>query len=450
MFTTILVLFGHLLTVLGAILAVMLFSRIRDDSRHPGVTMAWLMGMVFIPYLAVPFYLLVGGRKIQRMAGRKESLAHALPPPAEGNRVKQLPGAVDSYQETMRLIEGAEESVWIMSFILSPDAVGRAIVRALANKAREGVEVRLLLDALGSFRTRGDFVDPIREAGGHVGVFMPMLSLQRKWSANLRNHRKIAIFDRKIAIVGGRNLGKEYMGEEASPAQWRDFSISVEGPAVRNLARIFAADWEFATDDSAASLLEGYARRPDEWRPGNVKVQTVASGPDVSDDLIYDQLLMTIFRAKRRIWIVTPYFVPDQTVFRTLMIMVRNGVSVRLVTPAKSNRRVVDLARRFFLRELSRAGADVCLYKEGMIHTKMLIIDDGILSVGSANMDMRSFYLNYEIALFLHSSEDVKAAEAYIQELADESDRYTGHEHRHGGMLIETLENLSRLFAPLL
>ncbi len=464
---------GHLLTVAGLLFAVVLFTRIRTENQHPGTTMAWLLGMVFAPYIAIPLYFLFGGRKIERLARKKKDMelgeqpwphsAGDLRGPAymilrsgdfstvsSGNRVELLADGVKAYESLMHEIQAAEDSISIMTFILADDEVGRKVVRALARRAREGVKVRLLIDAIGSFWTRGAFTDPIRRAGGEVGVFMPVLSFQRKWSANLRNHRKICVFDGRKAIVGGRNIGDVYMGPEPSKEHWRDYGTVIEGPAVRNIAEVFAADWNFATGEPEEALLEDQGSGAPPPPAGNILLQPVASGPDVPNDAFYEQLLVAMFQARRRIWIVTPFFVPDRMISQTLRILAQCGLDIRLITPRRSTRVLVDFARRYFLRELAAAGGKVYLHGGPMVHGKVLLIDDDVVSVGSPNMDMRSLYLNYEIALFMYSREKAKEVETYMNGLEEESTLFDETKMSQGGAFVKTMENFCQLFAPLL
>lgn len=467
-----LILAGHLLSMVGLLCAVLLFSRVNTEARHPGATMAWLLGMIFVPYIAIPFFLLFGGRKVQRLARRKKSLElqpHDSPGPAEGigtpaetilclegtppaskgNAVEMLPGSVATYHRMIEMIRGAKTSINIATFILKRDEIGRKFVRELTQKAREGVEVRLLLDSLGCFFSKGRFLNEFRAAGGKVGVFMPMLPVQRRWSANLRNHRKIFVVDEKIAMVGGRNISREYFGPVVHRRQWRDFSMVIEGPAVASLLEIFAADWEFATDEPAEDVM--HRRYPNDFPPaGDVLLQTVASGPDVPNDPFYEAVLAAMFQARKRVWIVTPYFLPEEMIFRSLKTLARLGREVCIILPKKSDRTLVDLARRYYIRELQRAGAKVYLYRDRMVHTKLLLIDDETVAVGSPNMDPRSLYLNYEIAVFVYNRAKARQVYRHCEELIAGSTLYIPRRKRRRNIPAETMENVARLFAPLM
>src|SRR4051812_19674615 len=266
----------HLLTVAGFLLAFFAIARLMSERKQPGNTFAWLFAIAFVPYIGVPLYLMFGGRKVKQLAARKGQLCPVLPgvppapsadkfvarvltlngacPPLAGHRVSFLTSGEESFERLEYGIRHAKHSIHLMTFILGRDAVGKRIVKLLAQRAKEGVKVRLLLDGLGCFLSAGSFCNPIREAGGEVVKFIPVMPLQTPHSANLRNHRKIAIFDHRVAALGGRNLAIEYMGPHSLKRRWRDFGGVIEGPAVRLLDEIFLADWAFATGQPLAAL----------------------------------------------------------------------------------------------------------------------------------------------------------------------------------------------------
>ena len=464
---------SHLLTVGGFLLAGFLIARLMSEKRQPGNTMAWLLVIVLIPYVGVPLYLLLGGRKLRRLVARKSRLspmpsdaaavtsaaaagaiAQALVrasgcPPVGGNTVRFLTSGEEAYAEFERQIRGARHTIHLMTFILGRDDTGRRIVELLAQRAREGVKVRLLLDAVGCLLSSRGFVDPLRKAGGEVQRFMPVLMLQWRGSANLRNHRKIAVFDQQRVILGGHNLAREYMGPRALKRHRRDFGAGIEGPAVELLNEIFLADWRYASGQSVAALhLEHDA--PVIERRGVCELQVVASGPDVAGDALYDGILSFIQEAKRRIWIITPYFIPDEVLFRSLLVKARTGHEVKLVVPARSNHPIADHARRYYLRELQKAGAQVLLFQPGMMHSKGMIVDDRIGLLGSANFDLRSLFVNFEIGVFVYSEPEVRAMRAWAQELIVHCKPLTAAKSARRRLLGNIAEDLSRLFAPLL
>ena len=315
-------------------------------------------------------------------------------------------------------------------------------------RAKEGVKVRLLLDGLGCFLTSGSFCDPLREAGGEVVKFMPVMPLQTPHSANLRNHRKIAIFDHRVAALGGRNLAVEYMGPTPLKRRWRDFGGVIEGPAVRLLDEIFLSDWAFASGQSLADLQKELpADAP--AAAGDSEVQIVASGPDVAGDPLYEGILSLVQQAERSVWIVTPYFIPDEVLFRSLLVQARAGIDIRLVVPAKSNHPITDLASRYYLRGLQAAGVKVLFYGPIMNHAKMLLVDGQTALFGSANMDLRSLFLNFEVGAITYSPAEARAIGHWMEEVFAHSKPMPGP--RSVRRLFPTIgEEIARLLAPLL
>lgn len=458
----------YLLPVIGFILAAVIIARLMQEQRHPGNALAWLLLILLLPYVGVPLYLLLGSRKFNKMVARKPPLYHPhapdRPPHAELEQILISSGAppvttADSYQvlgtgeqayaSLMEHIANAKHHIYITTFILGRDKVARAIIGQLSRKAAEGVEVKLLVDSLGSFLSRGRFVRELRAAGGEVASFMPVLPFYRRWSANLRNHRKMVLIDGNCALIGGMNLAREYMGPVKARKRWMDFSMMVHGQIVSDLYPVFHADWGFATGNEI--------KLPDVAQPSDIPtheqrslMQVVASGPDVPYDALYEGVLLAILRAKQRIWIVTPYFVPDTSLHGALGMMARLGRDVRIIVPRRSDHWLPDLARDYYLRDLSSQGVRVFGYDIGMLHTKLMLVDDEIVIAGSANFDMRSFYFNYEIALFIHQSPQISQIHDYVESLSVTSSQLSYPETGRKAALKKWTENVGRLFAPLL
>jgi cardiolipin synthase len=358
----------------------------------------------------------------------------------------------------VEIIDGARTTIHITTYILGRGQVGTALVSRLAAKAAEGVSVRLLLDDVGSWRVGRRFLAPLLAQGAKVAFFMPVLHIPFRGRANLRNHRKIMVADGRIAVTGGMNLAWPYMGPAPDPGYWRDLSAVVEGPAAADLEALFYSDWAFATGEELP--VPGAVEDP----PGPARervapqlasqttthsaglVQVVASGPDVPDDPLYESLVSLIFAARRRIWIVTPYFIPDEMLIRSLNLAARRGVDVRLIVPASSNHISADLARESYLRELHEAGGQVLLYEPGMLHAKAVVFDDSLAVIGSANMDNRSLFLNYEVALFLYSQREVVAVIRWAEGLQAQCRR----DLPRAGWARELVQNVVRLLSPLL
>jgi cardiolipin synthase A/B len=311
------------------------------------------------------------------------------------------------------------------------------------------VKVRLLLDAVGCLFSSRGFANPIRKAGGEVHRFMPVLPFQSRSSANLRNHRKIAVFDRRVAILSGHNLASEYMGRAPLKRRWRDLGAVIEGPAVELLNSIFVADWCYASGQPPEAL-RGARNPPPPARLGAGELQVVASGPDVAGEPLYEGILSFLQEAERSIWIITPYFIPDEVLFRSLLIKAHTGREVKLVVPARSNHRIADYARRYYLRELQKAGAQILLYRPGMMHGKAMIVDDRIGLLGSANFDLRSLFVNFEVGVFAYSEPEVRALRAWAQGLIDHSTLMAAERSPRRRILGNLAEDVSRLFAPML
>ena len=463
-------LLAHLSTVAGFLLAFFLVARLMSERRAPANTFAWLLVIVFIPWLGVPLYLFLGGRKLKRMMKGKKALLPILPQmcvsethhvfepvaktvagaggfePVGGNRIRYLLTGEEDYAELEREILAAKHSIHITTFILSRDATGRRIVELLAQRAREGVKVRLLLDALGCFFSSRGFVDPIRKAGGQVGRFMPVMPFTSRGSANLRCHRKMAIFDGVTAIVGGRNIAREYMGPSPYPKRWRDFGAVIGGPGAVVLGEVFIADWCFAVKESPDAVRKD-AQAGGAPHRGSCELQVVASGPDVPGDPLYEGIVAMIQQAVSDIWIVTPYFIPDDVLLRSMIVRARAGCNVTLVVPLKSNHPVTDFARRNFTRELTRAGGRVLQYTPGMLHAKAIVVDDRVAMFGSPNFDLRSLFVNFEIGVLIYTKPEIHGVKAWIDDvLKDCVPPVLGKRH----ILTSVVEDACRLLAPIL
>jgi cardiolipin synthase len=272
---------------------------------------------------------------------------------------------------------------------------------------------------------------------------MPFTS---RGSANLRNHRKMAIFDGTTAIIGGRNIAKEYMGPTPFAKRWRDFGAVIEGPGAVVLGEVFTADWCFVTRRPPDAIRQD-ARAGGAPVRGSCQLQVVPSGPDVPGDPVYEGIVSMIQNAEENIWIVTPYFIPDEVILRSLIVKARAGCKVTLIVPARSNHVLTDFARRNFTRQLAKAGGRLLLYTPGMLHAKAIVIDDRVALVGSPNCDMRSLFVNFEIGVFIYTRSDIAAIKAWIAELTTEC-RPPVFARPH--ILTKVAEDVCSLLAPLL
>ncbi len=473
MVTALWIILTYVFFIASFLLGVVLIAHILLQKRPPSGTIAWLLIIIFLPYIGVPLYLIFGGRKMQRHINRKGRIdlvsdqqipddeaavidrflrTYNIPGAESGHRGRLCRTGDEIFESMKEVLKSARQSIYLSTFIYQSDAVGKAILEILVERANAGVDVRLLMDGVGSLHTRSRFFKPLTEAGGHIAFFLPVLHRPFRGRTNLRNHRKITIVDNHRVMAGGANIGVESMGSSQRPAQWKDLAFVMEGPAVRHWLSVFATDWEFAAKES---LSAEQLRIPDNNKFAEQEglelaaagvVQVVPSGPDVDGDMLHDALLTMIYSAQKRFWVVTPYFVPDDALCQALTLAARRGVDVRVVMPSRSNHIPPDIARGIPLRQIQAAGGQVMFYTPKMLHAKVVLADDEVAVVGSANMDIRSLLLNYETAMFVYSASTISEIQAYIEELMTHS--------RCGiteASLLRTLgESIVRLISPLL
>jgi cardiolipin synthase len=446
----------HISSLVVGIVTLGFAGSVLSQRRPTGSAFAWLLVIFLVPYLGIPLYLVFGGRKYKKRARSKSALA--LPEGAHpraledrsaapnemrawarsADRVEWLDEGTLAYHAFLREILAAKRSIRIVTFVVGDDETGGSLVQALTKRAQEGVEVRLLLDDLLRFHAPRHLIAKLVAAGGRVERFMPLIHVPLRGRANLRNHRKIAAFDGERAIIGGMNLADEYMGPTPSEGRWRDLSILVSGEVVATLDHVFRADWEFACGEqlSPPNTLQA---------AGPIPMSVVPSGPDAPTDPIYDAILTAIFRAEHRFWIATPYFVPDEPLVRALAVAARRGVDVRLIVPAHSNHTLADLAAAPYLRDLALAGASIWQHKK-MVHAKAMLADTTLAVVGSANFDMRSLFLDYEIALFLTGESEIARLATWF----DATVAGAAPGPPTAGRVRAQVESVARLLSPLI
>lgn len=451
----------HISAIISDILVLTALGHMVYQRREPPSMIAWLLAIILLPYIAVPLYFIFRSRKLKRRPKTVLKLARKGEIPAEkatridmvlrnngiagatlGNRFTFYTDGVDAFRALMDRIGAARQTILISTYVFSSDAVARTILAALTRKAAAGVRVRLLIDCIGSlplYLIQRPLRD-LKEAGGSVAFYMPLSTRPFQNYVNLRNHRKIFLFDDKTVMTGGMNISQEYMGPTSCDRRWQDILFAIQGPAVFHYREIFTEDW----NHTAREKLE-----PPEFTPfplGNAGIQVVPSGPDIENDALYEALLSAIFAAQERIWIVTPYFVPDKGLMQALIIARHRGVDVKLITPASSNHLVADLSRSGFMRDLDEKGIEVCLYEKGMIHAKAILFDRRGVMMGSANIDQRSLFLNYEVVSFAYSRAIIKQSERWMHRLLADCRRHM----RPAGRWRRIGENLMSVFAPLL
>jgi cardiolipin synthase A/B len=367
-------------------------------------------------------------------------------PPTDGNRLDLYYEGCSTLDAILEAIAGARDHVHLEYFIVQPDATGRRLLDLLAQKARQGVEVRLLYDAMGSHRLNRATLRELKEAGGKFSVFLPLNPFRRRIQVNMRDHRKIVVVDGRVGFTGGLNVGDEYLGKNPRFGYWRDTHLRVEGPAVAGLQRVFIEDWDFAADED----LSGSRYFPEPSTPGPSTVQVIHSGPDQEHNSIRETYFAAILHARTRLWIATPYFVPDAGLLDALRLAGCQGVDVRILCQHHPDKWIPFFAGRYYWAEMLAAGVKVYQYSRGMMHSKVMLVDGQWASVGSANLDNRSLHLNFEVNCLLYSPEQVAELERAFQEDLCFSIRLENKVFAQRPMVGRVVENACRLLSPVL
>ena len=360
----------------------------------------------------------------------------------EENRVDLYTRGDEKFDALFAAIRGARDHIHLEYFILNNDELGRAVIHALAEKAREGVEVRLLFDAMGTRAGGGSrkAFSELTDAGGKIGVFFPSV-----YRVNYRNHRKIAVVDGVTGFIGGFNIGDDYLGK-GPLGPWRDTAFQVTGKAVQLLQLRFFLDWHYVTDE-----YPGLAPRyfPDPGTPGTTPIQIVSGGPDTRWNAIKEGYIKLINSARESVSIQTPYFIPDESVTDALRLAALSGVDVRIMIPCKPDHPFVYWATLSFVGDLLDAGVRAYTYDAGFLHAKTIVVDGKAGSVGSANWDVRSFRLNFEAnAFFYDAAVGAELARRFEEDL-DVCTEITPERYRARSRWIRVKESISRLFSPL-
>ncbi|WP_236598662.1 phospholipase D-like domain-containing protein [Ramlibacter monticola] len=408
----------HAAVVLLALATYAIQSLARRQRRHPSAAIGWVLFLALAPYVALPLFLLLGTRKTVRArrhprqamedaarealnepAGRFRALAFGLrlPEPVPCRELTVHEDGAMALARLRALLVAARHTLEVSSFLLGRDVVGEEVMALLAQRAREGVRVRLMIDGVGLYLGGRPNLRPLRTAGVEVGLFVRPWVSPLRGRVNLRNHRKVAIADGEWLWTGGRNLAAEYFVAPTAPwrrdGPWTDLSFDLHGPLAVQAREQFERDW--ATALGAPPPLVRRMPLP-VASPGEALAQLLPSGPDQADDTLHELLVDACFNAQRRILAVTPYFVPDPVLMMAFALAARRGVTVDLLLPHRSNHRLADLARAASVRELLDSGGRVWLAPT-MLHAKLVVVDRTVALAGSLNLDARSLFLNYEM-----------------------------------------------------
>lgn len=463
--------------------AVLLILRTRGEPRG---MLAWMYCVTLIPILGPTLYALVGSNRVKRKARRRRrNVAHLLNlidreaearactprdtsgpllaedqkvverltrrlveiPAVAGNEVAVYNEAEETYAGLANSIRAARRHIHLQYYIWQPDETGAYFRQLLIDKAKEGVKCRVLLDAVGCFGLSRKFVQPWINAGVQVAFFMPLFpSMTKRWSLNLRNHRKIAVIDGLTAFAGSQNIGDEYRGRLKKLSPWYDTHFRIRGPAALFLQQTFAEDWAFATNER----LTGDSIFPPPELCGTSDVQILPTGPDQDVGVLGQLTFAAVSSAKSTIRIGTPYFVPDAALQSALIQACYRGVRVSLVLPTRSDNPLTLWAGRSYYAELLDAGVEIFEFDDGMLHSKIMCVDDRWCMLGSANMDVRSFRLNFEITAIVYDQAVAAGMGRYIETRCNQSRRILANDVWAKGLLTQAKEGFARLFTPVL
>jgi cardiolipin synthase len=433
-----------------------------NQKRSPTSMIAWLLAIILIPYVAVPFYLIFGNRKVYKkkftLPSTKDNQCeyqnatsmvlnnNGIRWPTNNNYIQLLTSGVDAYQKLIEQFNKAEHSLFISTYVLKNDTVTNQILSIMIKKAKQGVNVKLLIDCIGSWqlyfsrKSKNELLTPLKQAGGQVSFFMPIFKMPFRNYINLRNHRKIYLIDKHTVLTGGMNLACEYLGPYKDQNRWQDLLFFIQGEAACHYYNLFTKDWHYSYGERISQTFQ-----VDRYY-GKDKLQIVPSGPDTPGDALYQGILSGIYNAKKRIWIVTPYFIPSESLSEALLIAHRQGVEVKIITPKHSNHKIADLVRSSYMRTLMEAGIEIAFYEGGMLHAKAMLFDDDMAMLGSVNIDNRSLFLNYEVGMFAYESSVITDVKQWMNDLIAQSS--------YNMVPLTALrrfgENLTKVTAPLL
>jgi cardiolipin synthase len=377
------------------------------------------------------------------------ALKFGASPVTDGNQVDFYDLGPPAFDAMIDAIRAAKHHIHLAFFIFHPDELGKRVVDELTAKAKAGVKVRLLYDAMGTRRLSYRFLREFHKAGGETSAFLSLSLLRRRFQINMRNHRKILIVDGEIGFMGGLNIGDEYMGLDSYFGKWRDTHLRLRGPAVVDLQRVFVEDWDFAADERVGDADEAqyFKAHPG---GGTFALQIVDSGPDQDYKAIREVYFAAFLKAKRRLWIATPYFVPDAGLLDALRLAAFSGVDVRILFQHKPDRYLPYFAGRYYFPDVMAAGVKIYRYMPGMMHAKAVLVDDDFASVGSANLDNRSMFLNFEVNCMMFNAEATQTLHDMFERDFAASKLIDPDEFAKRSFASRLLENVCRLMSPVL
>lgn len=446
-----------------------------SENRNPVRTLAWITVLLMLPGLGILLYFFFGrnirnrykmSRRNRRKLKKKEPDPNVnykelgLTPDAvqeirlgnsltgshfyPGNKVDIYIWGAKKFKNFKEDLRNAQKYINIQYYIFSDDSIGREIADILVERAKAGVKVRLIYDHVGSLGTSNKFFKRMREAGVDASPFLkvmlPWLGSQINW----RNHRKLCVIDGKIGYVGGMNVADRYIDGGKEFECWRDTHVRVEGPVVAAIQHSFAVDWYFMGRELITDSVDTHSIK------GNVGAQLISSGPTSQWPNIEYMFHTAIGNAKRRVFIQTPYFLPTEPLLRDLITAALSHVDVRIMIPRRCDSRMLNYASASYITQCLQAGVKIYFYEPGMLHAKMIVVDDDFASIGSTNFDFRSFEHNFEANLFFYTPEIVaKAIEIFRHDL-DSCTRVNAETWKKRPFIRKAIESVIRLLSPIL
>lgn len=444
--------------------------------RSPQSATAWVLALCLFPWVAIPLYWVLGRRKFQ---GYEEAyravlkqyqaeadetyqqiMAYAITPSEViaplgslvkalnkipfigGNRTQLLIDGDHTYDALIKAIQTARSYILFQFYIINDDEAGRRCLQALVERAQKGVSIYVLYDKIGSSKMTSAFIQDCKRQGIRIAAFRSALGKNNRFQFNFRNHRKVVVIDGQVGFIGGLNIGDEYQGKDPKFGPWRDTHMQIEGPATKVLQISFSKDWYWANRDFPTVSWES--------KPvGSETVLVLPTGPadrHQSCTLFVDS---AIALAKHRVWIASPYFVPDEPTLAALKMAVLRGVDVRIILPKNPDHLIVYLCSFSYYTELQDTGIKLYRYRTGFMHQKVILIDSELAGVGTVNLDNRSFLLNFEIMAYVTTDGFIQQVENMLETDLAESDRVSYAEYAKRSWPSRLAIQTARLVAPL-
>ncbi len=445
-------------------------------------TIAWCIALISLPFFALPFYVVFGRtrfdsyRRAIREAqdnhedqiieirkrldpfrvsfdenpGAPEAVLEKLSPYrfTSGNKVRLLVDGEETFEAIFKGIEVARHYILVQFYTIEDDALGRRLRDALLERARAGVSVRVLYDEIGSSGLTDSYIETLVEGGVAVGEFGTQARRASRFEVNFRNHRKIVIVDGRVAFVGGHNVSDEYLGKSEWAGPWRDTHLRIEGPAVKHCQMVFMGDWYWTKGDLPEFDWE--IPESDLDAIDSQALLVLPSGPSQKVEICSLAYIALINSARERCWIASPYFVPDEAILSALKFAALRGVDVRIMIPAKRDHWLVWLAAYSFLEEMDEAGVRMLRYTKGFLHQKTFLVDRFLAGVGTANLDQRSFRLNFEVNVIGSGGPMVDDVERMFVADFENCLPAPGSEFSGRSFWFRLMVRVARLFAPVL